>query len=249
MNNCVVKWKNKNEMLLSEEIHALLPKQTHVSKKKIQKMSESLGKSYILNALLIARQSCIMPYLIRKNTDLFHLMGWSNINLREALSYSSKLDAVIDFILLRKDNGNGKIIFCHFKTEIDTITERLLSGGMKKVVSYDGRNSGGHNLAILHEPADALIIQIQTGCEGLNLQENFSEIYFISPHWNPSVEDQAVARCHRIGQTKPVNIFKFEMKGFKKKGLLLDPITLEKYINTIQDKKREISKQMFEEIE
>ena len=99
---------------------------------------------------------------------------------------------------------------------------------MIKVVCYDGRNSGGHNLTSLSEPADALIIQIQTGCEGLNLQLNFSEIYFVSPHWNPCVEDQAIARCHRIGQTKPVDFFKFEMRGF-----LNDPtsqgITLEKY--------------------
>ena len=48
-----------------------------------------------------------------------------------------------------------------------------------------------------------LIMQIQTACEGLNLQ-HFQEIYFSSPHWNPSVEDQAVARAHRINQKEEV---------------------------------------------
>jgi SNF2 family DNA or RNA helicase len=118
---------------------------------------------------------------------------------------------------------------------------------MSKVVCYDGRNSGGENLASLADPADALVIQIQTGCEGLNLQHNFSEIYFVSPHWNPCVEDQAIARCHRIGQTKSVDVFKFEMRGFSgDKGSEIVPIALEKYINQVQDGKRVISKEILE---
>jgi SNF2 family DNA or RNA helicase len=158
----------------------------------------------------------------------------------EGASSSSKLDAVIDRILERKDNGNGKIIFCHFKDEIDFIAQRLRLGGLKKVITYDGRNSkdGVKNLS---DKADAIVIQIQTGCEGLNLQKNFSEIYFVSPHWNPSVEDQAVARCYRIGQTKPTNVFKFEMSGFDKDDEQDDehqPKTLESYVNKVQNDKR-----------
>jgi SNF2 family DNA or RNA helicase len=180
--------------------------------------------------------------------ELFVKLGYLSIEYLEALNYSSKLDAVIQMMLDRKDNGKGKIVFCHYQSEIDVIADRLLEGGMQKVVRYDGRNSGGYNLATLAEPADALVIQIQTGCEGLNLQNNFAEIYFVSPHWNPCVEDQAIARCHRIGQLKPVDVFKFEMSGFTKDpDSELDPITLEKYVNKIQDFKRDISKQIFSE--
>jgi SNF2 family DNA or RNA helicase len=176
---------------------------------------------------------------------MFSGMGFLNTEYLEALKYSSKLDAVIDLMLERKNNGKGKIVFCHYQNEIDVIAQRLQEGGMQKVVKYDGRNSGGKNLASLAEPADALVIQIQTGCEGLNLQHNFSEVYFVSPHWNPCVEDQAIARCHRIGQLKPVDVFKFEMRGFTKdQGADLDPITLEKYINRVQDIKRDISRQI-----
>jgi SNF2 family DNA or RNA helicase len=108
----------------------------------------------------------------------------------------------------------------------------------------------------LADAADAIVLQIQTGCEGLNLQANFSEIYFVSPHWNPCVEDQAVARCHRIGQTKPTYVFKFEMAGFLKKededdeedeenkedkeGEKKEPQSLESYVNKVQTIKRNI---------
>ena len=82
-------------------------------------------------------------------------------------------------------------------------------------------------------------MQIQTGCEGLNLQDNFSEIYFTSPHWNPCVEDQAIARCHRIGQTKPVYVERFEMCEFEKiEEQETDTINIEKYVHLTQEGKR-----------
>jgi hypothetical protein len=79
----------------------------------------------------------------------------------------------------------------------------------------------------------------------LNLQEHYSEIYFISPHWNPAVEDQAVARCHRIGQKKQVDVYRFEMSPFYNEepfsDLSLDnsgSLSLDNYVSTVQDNKR-----------
>jgi SNF2 family DNA or RNA helicase len=239
--NYIVNWKNNKEMKLSQEIHSLLPNQTYVSTKKGYKLAECFGEGGVLTALLRARQSCVFPALMRKQIETFSRYGMINHELLEALNYTSKLDAVVDLMLQRKDNGKGKIVFCHFHKEIDIISERLLKGGMAKVVRYDGRNSGGKNLQTLSQPADALVFQIQTGCEGLNLQHHFSEIYFVSPHWNPFVEEQAIARCHRIGQKESVHIFKFEMSGFNKNNDNIDTLSLEKYINMIQDNKRTIS--------
>jgi SNF2 family DNA or RNA helicase len=70
----------------------------------------------------------------------------------------------------------------------------------------------------------------------LNLQEHYSEIYFVSPHWNPAVEDQAIARCHRIGQTKTVDVFRFEMEGFDIKSQSID-----NYVTSVQDNKRNVA--------
>jgi SNF2 family DNA or RNA helicase len=233
----IIPWKNYKEMRLSEEIHSLIPKQSFVSVNKRHKIANSLYKEGILSYLLRARQICIFPELLRNKLELICE------ETLEALKFASKIDTVIDVILERKNNGRGKIIFCHFRKEIDFIHGKLTNGGMKKIIKYDGRNSGGENLIKLAEPADALIIQIQTGCEGLNLQHNFSEIYFVSPHWNPSIEDQAIARCHRIGQNKEVDVFKFEMCGFYKDDTFqVEPVTLDTYVNNIQDIKRDISR-------
>lgn len=253
---CIVDWKNNTEMNIAEEIHSLLPLQTLVSENKQRKLANCFTKSSVLTAIIRAKQMCSLPSLIRSNLETFVIKGLIKPDSLDALNYSSKLDAVIQMMLDRQHNGKGKIVFCHYQAEIDIISKRLLDGGMAKVVTYDGRNSGGTNLTALSEPADALVIQIQTGCEGLNLQHNFSEIYFVSPHWNPFVEDQAIARCHRIGQTSNVDVFKFEMRGFLKEELKkeqkehfeieeqLDPITLDKYVNNTQIIKRQFSSQL-----
>ena len=80
---------------------------------------------------------------------------------------------------------------------------------------------------------DVLIVQIQTACEGLNLQQ-YQEVHFVSPHWNPAVEDHAIARCHRIGQTQPVRVFRYIMNNM---GAIR---SFEQYCKMVQDIKREI---------
>ena len=79
---------------------------------------------------------------------------------------------------------------------------------------YHGSMSSYERQAILAKfPKDSvskkvLIIQIKAGGVGLNLQQ-FTSVFIISPDWNPSNEIQAIARAHRIGQSKKVEVFKF----------------------------------------
>ena len=82
-----------------------------------------------------------------------------------------------------------------------------------------------------------MIVQIQSACEGLNLQ-HFHDIYFVSPHWNPAVEDQAIARAHRIGQVADVRVYRFMMRQLDVDDD--DTITLDQYCHQVQQKKREL---------
>lgn len=228
-----VDWATEDERVLSEDIHNAI------------RLADSVGR---LKLIIKARQTCILPALLKNSLpDLVddNIIPKSESHVG-ALSSSSKLDAVLDTLLSRRENGNGKLIFCHFREEIDNIVSRLREAGITSLATFDGRTSLNKRADILREKVEFLVLQIQTGCEGLNLQKDFSEVYFVSPNWNPAIEEQAIARCHRIGQIKPVHVFRFQMTTYQK----LEPLvpfseetvspSLDQYIQNVQSVKREI---------
>jgi SNF2 family DNA or RNA helicase len=218
--NIVVKWANPAEMMLSHNLHSGIGC-LNIPGGPIADVSPALPESQDMSwfpepspvkigRMIQAKQSCIYPRLAcRKSVP--------QMPSAEDDNYSSKIKCVVRTILSRKDNGKRKIVFCHFRGEIDYIQARLTTAFPSLVVRYlDGRTKETERREILAPDAnvDVLILQIQTCCEGLNLQQ-FSEVYFVSPDWNPSIEDQAIARCHRFGQTEPVVVFRFVMAPFK----------------------------------
>jgi SNF2 family DNA or RNA helicase len=182
-----------------------------------KRVLNKINHTSVLVRFLRERQMCIFPPMIQ----------YSNVG-------SSKMDNVIKKIV-ENNNNNGKLVFCHFRQEMDEIKRRLEMVGMDKIHIYDGRVNMNQRNNILKEKNNVLILQIKTCCEGLNLQEHYSEIYFVSPHWNPSVESQAIARCHRYGQQKDVHVYRFYIEE-----------SIEQYILGIQKKKNLIVESLFE---
>ena len=220
------KWKNSDEQNLTETVHNNI----------------SLDPKMLLAMMLYERMMCVFPQLLNGgNLKKIQSMGVGT-DLGNGIKYHSKMESVVNCILERKDNGNRKIIFTNFRGEIDYIQQQLSAQGM--IVEYiDGRISKRQRKLILDDVLDVLIIQIKTGNEGLNLQE-YNEIYFVTPDWNPQAEEQAIARCHRIGQKKEVFVFRFVMDNFDEENTNSN---IEIYSERVQKMKRKISQDVCED--
>jgi SNF2 family DNA or RNA helicase len=252
--NSMVPWTNSREKELFEEVHSRL-KFSGVGLSADRVGIDRISNGIALTNMIRARQVSVMPKLLAAC-----MTRYEQDHYAEGLTAFSKLGAVVASILANRGNGAGKLVFCMFKEEIDEVCARLLAGGMTKVARLDGRTGKRGRAAALTEKNEALVMQIQTGCEGLNLQENYSEIYFVSPHWNPAVEDQAVARCHRIGQMKDVVVRRFVSSTFSKGGAKstfekVEPndadeseepeqVTIEGHVSKVQDRKRFLADQI-----
>jgi SNF2 family DNA or RNA helicase len=236
----LVPWRSREEELICNEINSGLNfarSGSSSSSGNDENFSRNFGAalkddSYgcVLPLYLRSRQSCILPKMIEKKAKSMVCQGLIDASYLVGLNSTSKMDAVVDKLVERSGNGCGKLVFCNFREEIDMFHARLTGAGLS-VGIIDGRSD---KTEVLKGMYDVLLLQILTCCEGINLQENYSEIYFVSAHWNPCVEDQAVARCHRIGQKKPVYVFRFQMVG----------TNLESYIGVVQENKRAIAKEV-----
>jgi SNF2 family DNA or RNA helicase len=242
-NTIPVPWNSRSERVLAEDIHgpatnSIVTDCVGFADGVISDVGDSRGARMLL--MLRARQMCILPEMLKKKYDEYLDEGFiSEEEFDDSdflLNKTSKMDIVTRTLIERKGNNNRKIVFCHFHMEIDEIKKRCLEAGMS-VRTMDGRLKAKEKKIAMKAPwPEVMILQINTCCEGLNLQE-FNEIYFVSPHWNPAVEDQAVARCHRIGQKKEVHVFRFNMEGMDEEGFISSQ---DSYCNKVQGNKRKL---------
>jgi SNF2 family DNA or RNA helicase len=217
-------WDCKTEKMISDGFHESL------SFRKTIETSESLNLSserQLVN-IIKSRQMCVLPSLVSTFMEKMNIPPEKSI-IQMLPHYRSKINAVVNKLI--KNVEFGKLIFCHFREEMNKIKEMLETSGITDVAIIDGRVSLKQRDEILKRHPKYLLLQIQTACEGLNLQEHYSEIYFVSPHWNPAIEQQAIARCHRIGQENQVRVFRFHMTE--------EEMTIEEWINIKQQKKLE----------
>jgi len=224
-------WKNDDEKKLAQMIHNNI----------------NTNPDMILAMMMYERMMCVYPGLLtKKSMENINECGIDD-EYNKGASYHSKLDNVIHRIVERKDNKNNKLVFASFKGEIDYIKQEVTLKGMS-VEYIDGRVTKRQRRIILANTVDVLILQIKTGNEGLNLQ-NYNEVYFVTPDWNPQNEEQAIARCHRIGQKKEVFVFRFIMNSFNEDendSSNCISNNIEQYIEKTQKIKIRIANEIFE---
>ena len=212
-----VPWTSENELDLSHEIH--------------RRARNTTDRAERLKLYTRMRQMCVWPALLRHgdgsdgSDDATH--GLSLDEYHVAVSKQSKMDRVVATMLAEAaasasaggsssgDQRRKSIVFCHFRREMTQLRDMLVRnmGCEEDVAIIDGTVTAKERARIFAAAPTVLILQIRTCSEGLNLQ-SYSDVYFVSPHWNPCVEDQAIARCYRMGQTSQVRVFRFYMSDF-----------------------------------
>lgn len=157
--------------------------------------SDSINKSqmYILEDLTKLRQICNSPALL-DDADYG--------------SESVKLDTLAEHI--KDKTGRHKIlVFSSFVKMLALIEGRL----KQENIAYEYLDSQTRNrqqkVDSFQNNADVrvFLISIKAGGTGLNLTEA-GYVFIVDPWWNPAVENQAVDRCYRIGQTKQVMAYR-----------------------------------------
>ena len=158
--------------------------------------SDAEGRMEILKTLLRLRQCtanvCMVP---KDDGDEFYEGPSTKVKMLEDDIASSPMQKTL--------------IFSHFHKEMTAIKQMLLSNGHKSV-TLNGKKTAEERTAAIDtftndSTVNFFIIQITAGNVGLNLQAA-SRIYLNGVDWNATNDLQAIARAHRIGQTRPVTV-------------------------------------------
>lgn len=154
-----------------------------------------------LERLLRLRQASISTIMVIKSLE--KSLG---IDLSRYYTKNTKLDYILRDIQTNLEDEERKfIVFTHFKYEIEYMSKKLRENGIRFGGISGSVSMFDRNKIIKDDDNKVLLVQIVSGGTGLNLQ-NYNYVYFTSPHWNPSMEDQALCRVYRIGQKNKVTI-------------------------------------------
>ncbi len=161
-----------------------------------------LGQSsiVILDALLKLRQVCCDPRLVK-------------LDAASRLRESAKLDALLPMIEQLLAEGRSILLFSQFTQMLDLIESELRERKLPWL-RLDGSTRDRDTPVASFQRGDCplFLISLKAGGVGLNLTAADTVIHY-DPWWNPAVERQATDRAHRIGQTKPVFVYKLICAG------------------------------------
>ena len=133
---------------------------------------------------------------------------------------STKFEAISQ-LLVEAKTSHKWIIFCHFRHEMQMLEEMLKAESVVEIVQqYHGGLTAAQKedvlerslMPIMEGKQEVLLVQLQSGGTGLNLQ-HFDKIIFTGPWWTKALMDQAVGRAVRIGQTKQVVVYHLHLKA------------------------------------
>ncbi|KAF9975056.1 hypothetical protein BGZ73_001416 [Actinomortierella ambigua] len=162
------------------------------------------------------------------------------------LIHSTKVKALLDDLIVAREHSlrSGgppikSVVFSQWTSMLDLIEDGLKEHRIK-FTRLDGRMQRNDRTTAMVDFRDkrdvnVILISLKAGGVGLNLTAA-QRVYLMDPHWNPSVESQAIDRIHRLGQTKPVDVIRFIIND-----------SIEGNILELQKRKTELAEMTFSE--
>ena len=145
---------------------------------------------------------------------------------------SSKLRAFLELREELAGAGHRALVFSQFTRHLRLVRAALHERGVETLY-LDGSTPARQRQELVDRfqegEGEVFLISLKAGGTGLNLTEA-SYVVHLDPWWNPAVEDQATDRAHRIGQTKPVTVYR-----------LVSSDTIEEQILALHETKRDLS--------
>jgi SNF2 family DNA or RNA helicase len=150
---------------------------------------------------------------------------------------STKLSTFLEIASELKDNGHRALVFSQFVTHL-SIIRKALDKAKYKYCYLDGSTPVSKRASEVRSfqsgQGDFFLISLKAGGLGLNLTAADYVIH-LDPWWNPAVEDQASDRAHRIGQNRPVTVYRLVAEN-----------TIEEKIIKLHNTKRDLADSLLE---
>jgi SNF2 family DNA or RNA helicase len=162
----------------------------------------------ILDALLKLRQVCCDPRLVKSAAAR---------KIRE----SAKLALLMDMLPEMVAEGRRILLFSQFTAMLQLIQIELDNARLRYLsLTGETRKRETPIKAFQAGVAPIFLISLKAGGVGLNLTAADTIIHY-DPWWNPAVENQATDRAHRLGQDKPVFVYKLIVAGSIEEKILV----------------------------
>ena len=144
-------------------------------------------------------------------------------------SPSAKVEVLLEHLGPIVSEGHRALIFSQFTRYLSGVREHLEDAGVRTAY-MDGSTPDRQKVidAFRAGEAEVFLISLKAGGFGLTLTEA-DYVFLLDPWWNPQTEEQAVDRTHRIGQDKPVMVYR-----------LVSTDTIEEKVMALKEKKAEL---------
>ncbi|MEC5160154.1 superfamily II DNA or RNA helicase [Janthinobacterium sp. CG_S6] len=193
-------------------------------REEIDKKGVARSQIVILEALLKLRQVCCDPRLVK------------SLPSKKQAAGSAKLIDLMQMIEDLLDENRKILVFSQFTSMLALIEEELEARDIPyALLTGDTKDRSAQVAAFQQGAVPIFLISLKAGGVGLNLTAADTVIHY-DPWWNPAAENQATDRAWRIGQDKPVFVYKLIAKG-----------TLEEKIQLLQQKKSELAQSILAE--